>query len=130
MFTSRSICIALLLAALAGGCTEGTHEPTDAVMQELLLPRIDEFFAPQFPPGTDSEDIAAARTAHEALVPQYRTARLLEFRKTGCEKKDDFYRCEFFFQGEASKLGIISTTGKVAMAYRGGRWVAGSANPD
>lgn len=126
MNSPRLAWIALALAALAGGCNEGRHEPSEAVMQELLLPRITEFFAPVFPPGTDSEDIAAARTAYDELVPAYKSARLLEFRKVGCEKKDDVYFCEFYYQADAGKLGIISTQNKVPFGYRDGRWIAGS----
>jgi hypothetical protein len=127
MISRRLTGFALALAAFAAGCSEGRHEPSDAVMQQLLLPRIAEFFAPSFPADADPDDVAAARADYEALVPAYRAARLLEFRKIGCEKKEGLYNCEFYFQADAGKLGLISTQQKVAFVYRDGRWIAGSA---
>jgi len=127
MFSPRPFWIALALAALAAGCSrEGSHEPSEAVMQELLLPRIAEFFEPRFPADADPDDVAAARAAYEAMIPAYQSARLLEFRKNGCEKQDDIYRCEFYFQADAGKLGIISTTARIPFGYRDGQWIAGS----
>ena len=127
MFSPRQSWIALALAAFAAACGGGgNREPSDAVMQELLLPRIAEFFAPQFSADADENDVVAARAAHEELIPAYKAARVLEFRKVGCEKQDDVYFCEFYFQADAGKLGIISTQNKVPFGYRDGRWIAGS----
>lgn len=127
MFPQRLAWIAIALAAFAAGCGEGNREPSEAVMQELLLPRIAEFFAPQFPADADQDDVAAARAAYEELMPAYKSARVLEFRKVGCERKDDVYYCEFYYQADAGKVGIISTQNKVPFGYREGRWIAGSA---
>ena len=130
MFSARLPLFALALAALTSGCNEGRHEPSEKVMQELLMPRITEFFAPQFPKGTESEVVAEAYAAFQELVPAYRAARVLEFRKVGCEKEEPIWRCEFYFQADAGgKLGIISVQEKVPFVYRDGMWIAGGRHP-
>ncbi len=130
MFSFRRSLIAVALAAFTAGCNEGRHEPSEQVMQDLLLPRITEFFAPQFPKGTESDIVTEAYAAYQDLVPAYRAARVLEFRKVGCEQEGKLWRCEFSFQADTGgKLGIVSVQEKVPFVYRDGMWIAGGRHP-
>jgi hypothetical protein len=128
MFSLRRSLVILALAAFIAGCNDGRHEPSEKVMQELVLPRIAEFFAPRFAADVETDDKLEAMAAYQERIPAYRAARVLEFRKVGCDKMKDYYLCEFYFQADAGgKLGVISVQDKVPIGYRDGQWVAGSA---